>query len=447
MTSNFLKDTYSKKTYARVLKVAIAILCIIGVLEIYSATSVDYAQVGENILRSAVFQLGYILFGAFVAWVISRYHNLFNKGDLAIWLYWGVCIAALLAVEAFGTDVYGAKRWIEIGPGTVQPSEFFKVAALLMTVRFLGKFRRGEISGKFAALAIALTVVLPLGVIYKLQNDLGTVVICTLSILAILYLAGISGIILWSIVAAGVLALAYTAFGGDTFRSERFLFLNPWDDGNNGFGDGYNIVRSFYAIAHGGVFGVGIGNSLEKFGYLFGSDNDFIFSLICEELGLVGAAVVIACFAILFYCCIKIGDTELDIENKLIVYGAGIFLVCQAVVNIGSAAGVLPTTGKPLPFVSSGGSSMVTSFIFLGIILNAVAHDTVLRGSAKAREEIEVYSGDEISTVGELKSRRRSSRTTTNTRRANSARSRTRFDSGDYTEIKEPSFLDKRGKK
>jgi cell division protein FtsW len=236
----------------------------------------------------------------------------------------------------------------------------------------------------------------PLAFLFITEKDLGTTFVTGACLFALLYLSGVNRKILGTLLIGGIALICFFAFGGSDFRSERFVYTNPWDDGAGGYGSGYNIIRSYYAIASGGVFGNGIGGSHEKYDYLYAADNDFIFAIICEEMGLIGGLVVILCILTIFVCCIKIASVQSQMENKLVLYGTGLLLVIQSLLNIGCTVGVLPTTGKPLPFVSSGGSSVIASFIMLGVILNAVTHSEVVTRADRKRSKINIYSNSEV---------------------------------------------------
>ena len=157
---------------------------------------------------------------------------------------------------------------------------------------------------------------------------------------------------------------------GTGYRADRWSFLNPWDDGQGGYGSGYNIMHSYFAFSEGGIFGVGLGNGHEKYQYLFASDSDFVFAVIGEELGMVGCLAVIALFLGVLYTGTLIARSARDDFSMMIAGGLTIALVFQAFLNIACAIGVFPTTGKPLPFISSGGSSILASLIMVGLILS-----------------------------------------------------------------------------
>lgn len=407
MLKAILSNTHSKEAYTIVIGCCVAFLCIVGLLSIYSVTSVGNVEAGLNPFSDLGQQLFYCILGIIICVIMMKIPQLFNVSSPLIWSFWGLCIAGIVAVAAFGTTVNGARRWLPLGPVTIQPSEFLKIALMLVMVKLLSEWMRGEKTSKETFIRVCATVGAPLLFLFITQKDLGTSAIAGLCLFALLYLACVDKKILLTIFVLGILGIVFFAMNANNFRSERFVFMDPWDDGQGGYGAGYNIIRSYYAIASGGVFGNGIGGSHEKYDYLYAADNDFIFAIICEEMGLVGALFVLACILTIFICCIKIASVQDQMENKLVLYGTGLLLIIQSLLNIGCTVGVLPTTGKPLPFVSSGGSSVIASFILLGVILNAVMHAQVETRADRKRSRISIYSKDDLSTSPDRSRRQR----------------------------------------
>ena len=212
-------------------------------------------------------------------------------------------------------------------------------------------------------------MLVPLAIIYKTQSDLGTTMICIVAILAVLWYGELP-IGIFVIILALIFVFGLIAMFGTGYRADRWSFLNPWDDGQGGYGSGYNIMHSYFAFSEGGIFGVGLGNGHEKYQYLFASDSDFVFAVIGEELGMVGCLAVIALFLGVLYTGTLIARSARDDFSMMIAGGLTIALVFQAFLNIACAIGVFPTTGKPLPFISSGGSSILASLIMVGLILS-----------------------------------------------------------------------------
>ena len=387
---DYFKQTYSVHHYAVVTCACAAILSAIGLVTIYSTTSASNIDAGLSPFSDVRTQALAIIGGVVLALFLSKVSLVYNWRKSLILGVWVVCFGLVCLVPIFGVEVNGAKRWLPLGPFTIQPYEFMKIAIIAMTVKILAEYRRGEIAPMNAFGRFALFVVMPLVFVFFTQSDLGTTLVCVAALFAIAYIAGISKKLLLSIVLAFIVGLAFYLFFGGDYRNDRLIFLNPWDDGQNGYGSGFNLIRSLYAIASGGLFGVGIGNSHEKYDYLYAADNDFIFAIICEEGGLLAGLLVIACVCLILICCCKIAEQMNSEEQKLIVYGAAFLLAFQSFLNIGVAVGALPTTGKPLPFVSSGGTSVLASFLLLGLILNAVNGESVRTVADKKRDRLEV---------------------------------------------------------
>ena len=347
-------------------------LVLLGLVMVYSASSVKALSSGLEANDTFLDQLRYVgigLFAAIVLWKAIPYR--FWVGP-AIWVVWGIAVALILAVFLVGTAHYGAKRWLYVGPVGLQPSELCKIAFLLMAIRLVVDYRSGSVEGKTIVWRAVVLIVIPVAFMYRTQSDLGTTAICFVGIIAVLWMGGAPRRLIALLAIVAVVAGFYGIFGTG-YRTDRLVFLDPWNDGQDGYGTGYNIIRSYYALAEGGIFGVGLGNSHEKVQYLFASESDFIFAVIGEELGLVGALLVIALFFGVLYAGIAVAERAGDDIGAMMAGGCTVMLVFQAFLNIACVIGVFPTTGKPLPFISSGGTSMVASFILVGLILSVSA--------------------------------------------------------------------------
>lgn len=344
-------------------------LVLIGFVMVYSAGSISNINNGVDALKSLTDQVMYAVFGALVALAIYRFIPVSIWRTKWLWAALALLVIVILMTALFGVANYGASRWLRLGPVTIQVSEFAKIVLALVSARIYTDFVSGEISGGRCCLGFFLLVIVPLGLIYEMQSDLGTTMICVVAILAVLWYGELP-IGVFAIILAVIFAFGLFAMFGTGYRTNRFSFLNPWDDGQGGRGTGYNIIHSYYALAEGGLFGVGLGNGHEKYQYLFASDSDFVFAVIGEEFGMVGCLVVIALFLGVLYTGTLIARAARDDFSMMIAGGLTIALVFQAFLNIACAIGVFPTTGKPLPFISSGGSSILASLIMVGLILS-----------------------------------------------------------------------------
>ena len=344
-------------------------LVLIGFVMVYSAGSISNINNGVDALKSLTDQVMYAVFGALVAFAIYRFVPVSIWRTKWLWVALALLVVVILLTALFGVANHGATRWLRLGPVTIQVSEFAKIVFALVSARIYTDFVSGEISGRRCFAGFFLLVLVPLAIIYKSQSDLGTTMICIVAILAVLWYGELP-IGIFAIIVAVIVVFGLIAMFGTGYRANRWAFLNPWDDGQGGRDAGYNIIHSYYALAEGGLFGVGLGNGHEKYQYLFASDSDFVFAVIGEEFGMVGCLAVIALFLGVLYTGTLIARAARDDFSMMIAGGLTIALVFQAFLNIACAIGVFPTTGKPLPFISSGGSSILASLIMVGLILS-----------------------------------------------------------------------------
>ena len=368
----------------------IMLLCVLGLtllgfVMIYSASSISAMSEDISTASYLIDQLGFAVVGViamFVLWKVVPYR--FWEGP-AIWVIWGVAVALLLLTAIMGLSALGAQRWLRLGPISLQPSEFVKIAIVLMAAKLFSEFRMGLTDPRTFIVQMIIFIVAPTGFLFATQSDLGTTAIIALGVLGVMWLGEVPlRTILIVIGCLVVFALGATVFS--SYRGDRFLYLNPWNDGENGYGRGYQIIHSYYAFAEGGIFGTGLGNSREKYLYLPESETDFIYAIIGEELGLIGAVAVIIVWLILLWAGMRIARAATDDFGSMISGALTIMLVFQAFLNIGCVIGVFPTTGKPLPFISSGGSSLIASFMMIGFILS-VSEDTGGRSVYEGRRD------------------------------------------------------------
>ncbi len=344
-------------------------LLLLGFVMVYSASSIEAIHEGNNAAGEVLKQVAFSGLGIIAVAIIWKFiPPKVWLGPFAL-IVWGLSFLLLLATMVAGTEGLGATRWLFIGPIGIQPSEFAKIALVLMGVRTMYRYRIEEIDLKTAAVHVAVFILVPLALIFKAQSDLGTTMICLVGLLAVLWLGEVP---LRFIAGLFVVAVVFGLVGifGSGYRSDRMIFLDPWNDGEGGYGTGYQLIHSFYAFAEGGLFGVGIGNSRERFLYLPEAETDFIFAIVGEELGLIGALAVIALFLVLLYAGLRIAKSAQTSLGSMLAGSFTVMIVFQAFLNIACVIGVFPTTGKPLPFLSSGGSSLIATFIMVGLILS-----------------------------------------------------------------------------
>ena len=365
-----------------------AALLVLGLVMVYSASSITgYVEEGSSI-GETIKQVGFAVFGIVCCIVVI----LFGREDAlrgsAGFIFWVVCMGLIVLTAVMGTVGLGAKRWLFIGGVGIQPSEFAKIAITIMTARIICEHNEGQLTDSDFFKKIALYVIVPLTFILFAQSDLGTTMICFVAFIAALWFGGANGRIVGGfIVAVVILGVVMTLAQG--YRSDRMSFLDPWADPD---GTGYQLIHSFKAFAAGGMFGLGIGNSYEKLLYLPEAETDFIFSIIGEELGLLGAAIVVVLFMVFLRGGLSVARQASSDFGLVLAGSLTTMLVFQAFLNILCVIGMFPTTGKPLPFISSGGSSLISSLVIVGIILSVSFNAESKREIKERRDNLRVVS-------------------------------------------------------
>jgi cell division protein FtsW len=297
-----------------------------------------------------------------------------------------IAVVSLVAVliPGIGVGVYGARRWIDVGPLQLQPSEFAKVAILLWGGDLLARKQQFGTLRRARHLFIPLLpgVLLVAGLI-MLEPDLGTTCCYMLILLGLLWMVGMP-IRYFTLMVAGiagaVTALAFAA----PYRWERLItFTHPFKDPHH---TGLQTIQGLYALASGGVFGVGLGQGTSKYGWVPNANSDYVFAIIGEELGLLGCLAVLSLFGLLAYTGMRIARRNADPFVRIVAGGATVWLCGQAVINIGYVTGLLPVTGIPLPFISAGGTSLLVSFFVLGMLTSFARHETPAVAAARKAE-------------------------------------------------------------
>lgn len=358
-------------------------LVILGLVMVYSSSSITaFVEQGDS-TGEAIKQVAFVVIGlvfAVGAVLFAKHDVLRGFGGT---IFWGICVVLLAITALMGTVGLGAKRWLIIGPISIQISEFAKIAFVLMAARIAEDYRNAEIDMVEAFKQAAIYIIVPLGFLFVTQSDLGTTLICCVGLFIVLVLSGLSGRAIAGVFIVGAI-LVLIAILISSYRSDRlFNFLDPWADEQ---GTGYQLIHSYKALAAGGIFGVGIGNSYEKLQYLPEAETDFIFAIIGEEMGLIGAIIVIVAFLVFLRGGFLIASQSKSMFSGFVAAGLTTMVVFQAFLNIACVIGLFPTTGKPLPFISSGGSSMISSLLLVGIIL-AISFDSHNEDEYRQRRE------------------------------------------------------------
>jgi len=346
--------------------IALILLLAIGTVMIYSASGVyAYEKFGD----SAFFLKRHLIFlciGALLGFAMLAidYHALkkYSKPILAISL---ILLVAVL-IPYFGEQISGARRWFRFWKFLFQPAELAKLGLVIYLAEvlsrkgpFVNNFKFGFMP-PFAASCLTAGLVL-------IQPDLGTAITIGCIAFLLFFIAGVS----WKYL-AGVflvsLPVIFVSVLMAPYRLRRILvFLDPWKDPR---GSGFQIIQSFLALVSGGVFGLGLGMSKQKLLYLPASHTDFIFSIIGEELGFLGAASVVVLFAVLVWQGIRVALKAKDSFGRLLAFGISSLIAIEAFINISVTTGALPTKGLPLPFISYGGSALIFHILGIGLLLN-----------------------------------------------------------------------------
>ena len=341
---------------------AVALL-VIGVVMVYSS-SVIYAE--KNLGRPYYFfqrQLIWAIISMFAMGAMSRFdYNRLREYVMPIFTV--TCLTLVAAL--FFPSVAGAKRWIRLGPIGLQPAEFAKLTSILFLAAYLDK-KHSKLGGFLSGIAVPLAVVGALLILIGLEPDLGTPTLMFSVAILMLFVAGTR----WQSI-IGALALAAPIIAVELwrkpYRRARLLsFLHPFE---NIKGAGYQLSQSILAVGSGGWTGKGFGASKLKLLYLPTPHTDFIFPVVCEELGLIGAAVVLTLLATILIRGVRIARAAPNLFGTLLAAGISFSIVLQAFFNIAMSIGLLPTKGIPLPFFSYGGSSLLSTMIGVGILLN-----------------------------------------------------------------------------
>jgi len=364
---------------ARLLILVTLGLVAFGLVMVYSATSAPAALGGGNPMGYLERQGTYAVLGLALMMVAARfeYRRLRELAPGLVLLALVLCLAVL----GIGAQVNGARRWISFGPAAFQPSELAKLALAVWASSYLARRRAPQtLRQLWKPVGLLTTVFAALVVV---EPDLGTVIALGIMIVAVLLVSGTPSRLL--VTATGIAAtLGLLAIYLEPYRRQRFFsFLNPWHDAQ---GAGFQTVQAMIGLGSGGIFGVGLGQGVQKIFYLPEAHTDMIFAIIGEELGLVGAGLLVGAYMLFAYAGMRIAIGCRDPFGKRLAAGLTALVCGQAVVNLCAVMGLAPLTGIPLPFVSYGGSSLVVELASVGILLNiASSHGVEARAQVPDR--------------------------------------------------------------
>jgi cell division protein FtsW len=349
---------------ATTLLVLVVVLVVIGLGATQSASSAVAIEQAEDRFYFFKRQLVGVGLGTIALLVASRIPYQFYR-KIAMPFFLGT-VGLLVAVLAVGPVIGGAQRWLPVAGFSFQPSELAKMAVVFSLAYLLEK--KHKLINRFGHFLVpVMFIVGTVGLLVMKQPDLGTVIVIGAAALAVILASDAPLRYVAFLGVAAILVVAVLSFS-DEYRADRIVgFLDPWGTSS---GEGYQLVQSYYALSNGGIFGVGLGASRARWFYLPNAHTDFIFAIIGEETGLIGALTVIGLFIVLALAGWMVSSRAPDRFGRMVAAGITVWLSFQALVNIGGVLGVLPITGIALPFISFGSTALIASMGALGVLVN-----------------------------------------------------------------------------
>lgn len=366
---NFKENLFVREKNFNKINLAIFLIVlglgIFGCIMVYSASSYVAQYRYGNPYFYLTKQIVGVALGAVAMFVFSK----INYQKLKKFKWAGVIISVILLALVFipvvGVENYGARRWINLGFFTIQPSEFAKFAFVLFAAAYLSE--NYEKVGKFKTLLPVLAVGTLFCILIILEPNMSITMCMGLIMLFMLFVGGarMKHFMILGVPAAAAVPVLILI---KPYRIQRFMaFLNPWA---NPQGEGFQLIQSLYSLGSGNLFGVGLFNSRQKYMFLPFSESDFIFSIIGEELGFFGATVLILVFAVLIFLLVKVAKNSRDRFGALLALGIASVIAIQVIINLCVVTGMIPPTGLPLPFISAGSTSLIVFMSAIGICLN-----------------------------------------------------------------------------
>ncbi|HNW27669.1 MAG TPA: putative lipid II flippase FtsW [Spirochaetota bacterium] len=364
-----------------VLFVVILTLTGIGIAMSYSASAVyalktfgdPYYFLKKQLLW---FAIGFVFMLVFMQ-IDYRTYMKYTK----VMLLASIAALALVLIPGIGHSAKGSVRWLGFGPVAFQPAEFVKVVVVI----YLAKVFSSEADDHFIRLLIPVIIVAVIFLMIIVQPDFGTAIDILIVSVFILYVSGFPFTYLLSLFVISI-PMFYLMISLVQYRKDRVVaFLNPWA---YRYGIGYHIIQSFIAFKKGGFLGVGLGNGTQKLSRLPEPHTDFIYAVIGEEAGLAGTVLIVLLFAAVLWRGIVVSTEAQDNFGRLLAVGLSLMIVVQAFINMGVVTGALPTKGIPMPFISYGGSSLLSNMIAAGILLNVSRYRGAVKQDMKLFEEV-----------------------------------------------------------
>lgn len=363
----------SPALFDKYLLFAVIALVSIGLLMVASASMVISDRLFGEPFYFLLHQTTYLVIGITLSWFLFKLSIEKWQHISATFLLFSLLLLALVLIPGIGHEVNGSMRWLGIGPIGFQVSEIAKLAAILYLASYLVR-REQEVKNRIRGFIKPLAIIGVMAILLLKEPDFGAVAVITATALGMLFLAGVR---IWQfafLLLAAALILGLLAISSP-YRLQRLTtFINPWA---NEYSSGYQLTQSLIAFGHGGWFGVGLGKSIQKLFYLPEAHTDFLFAVLAEELGYIGAIIVIGLFCLLIARSFIIGlsaHKQRLYYASYVAYGLGLWLGFQAIINIGVNIGLFPTKGLTLPLMSYGGTSMIINCIVI-MLLFRIDHE------------------------------------------------------------------------
>ncbi len=348
------------------------LLTLVGLVMVLSASSVQAYSEGGSSYGVFARQLLFCLVGLVAFWVGLRIRPRMLRALAPACLAGSVLLLVLVLVPGIGHVRGGARSWFVLGPISVQPTELAKISLALWGAHVLAA-RQRLLHNWRQALSPLVPVTCVLFTLIVLEPDLGSALSLAIVLYALLFVSGVPIRLLGALTLGGLAGAVALGLSAGYRQARITAFLSP--ETSDPLGASYQARQALYSLADGGLFGVGLGQGRAKWDYLPNAHNDFIFAIIGEELGMLGALAVLGLFGALAFVGLRIATRSVDPWLKLVVGTLTIWMVGQALINVGYVVGLLPVTGIPLPLVSSGGSALVTALFVGGLLANAARHE------------------------------------------------------------------------
>ena len=353
----------------RILFLTTILLVGLSIVMVYSASALVAFERYQEPYRFLTKQLLWATLGIAFLGVVMRIDYRNYREPVFIWSCLGLATLALIAV-LFSPPHNNVRRWFGVGGLGVQPSELAKLSAVFFIAALLERRMHRINDVGYALLPVGIVVGVLVGLIV-VEPDFGTAMSLAIIAAMMVFAAGVNYAYIAGAVLAAMPVIAMLVMGSEYRRRRVLTFLNPWEDP---LGGGFQIIQSFIAVGTGGVSGRGLMNGVQKLFYLPEPHTDFIYAVIAEELGLIGATLVLLCFCVITWRGLRIALGAADPFGALLAIGLTTMVAVQAFVNMSVVLGLMPTKGIPLPFVSAGGSSLLINLLGMGVLLNVSQH-------------------------------------------------------------------------